>query len=178
MDMGSEIIKTKDRVEDAYKTLERNITWINHADNKASILLAVVAILFGSTLFLNNIMTFISDETNPIYIRSVVSLTAIAYGLVSLLSIIYLFQVVKSRITNDLSKSLLFFGDIANMTVDELKSSFKMLTTDELLDKILDQVFTTSQIANAKFKHLNVTYVLLTVGIILSIILSVFINIF
>jgi len=176
--MGSEIIKTIDRVEDAYKTLERNIAWINHADNKASILLAVVAVLFGSTLFFNNITTFIIDDTNYLYIRMVVALTAIAYGLVSLLSIIFLFLVVKSRINNDLKKSLLFFGDIVNMTVEEFKAGFKTLTTDELLDKILEQVFVTSQIASTKFKHLNVTYVLVTMGIILAIILSSLISVF
>lgn len=178
MGMGSEIIKTKDRVEDAYKTLERNIAWINHADNKASILLAVVAILFGSTLFLNEITSFIVNQNNQIYIRIIVSLTAITYGLVILLSIVYLFLVIKARVNNDLVKSHLFFGDIANMSIEELKSRYKKMTTEDLLDSVLEQVFMTSQIANIKFKYLNVTYILLTVGILLAIFLSVFINLF
>ena len=56
--------------EDLYKILDRNIVWINHADQKAAIIFAAISFLFAGSVMLNDVEIFISGFSQYNFLES------------------------------------------------------------------------------------------------------------
>src|SRR5690554_5168752 len=69
---------TEYKKEDALTTIDRNIIWINSADNKSSILLGVYSFILGGSIFLfdTSIIQQINDE-RLIWLRLILALAGL-----------------------------------------------------------------------------------------------------
>jgi len=157
--------------EDAYKTLERNISWINSADSKASIMIGVIGFIFGGS----------SSILNPSRIQSLLDantfwplLLGIVIGVLVLVSlgsflatIVFLVLVLVGRTTPPTDrpkKNFLFFNDISKSNYPEFASMTSKLTKDEFFDDLNSQIHITSKIATKKYWFLSKAYWLMAVS--------------
>lgn len=151
--------------EDAYKTLDRNISWINSADNKASIMIGVISIIFGGS----------STILNPSRIQSLLDantfwslllgafigflvLVSLGFFLATILSLVLVLVARTTPPDNRPTKNFLFFNDISKLSFLEFESLTSMLTKDEFFDDLNSQIHITSTIATKKYKFLCKAY--------------------
>jgi hypothetical protein len=149
--------------EDAYKSLDNVNHWIEAADNKASILFALVALFIGLTSgFFEKLPLVFNILSRPdiVLLGGVALLLILAYLYLGGYSIFFLMKVLMARLkktdfTNIDEKNVLFFGDIAKLDGTEYINTIKRMSDDEYLNHILNQVVIISKIASVKMKNFN-----------------------
>jgi hypothetical protein len=175
--MPTSIKKTREdwKLDEIYKSLDRNMHWISHADNKASILIAVISIIYAGNVFLNEITSVINSTNNPV-MGLLISSLSLVYGFTFLGSIIFLILVLVSRVKNSDVQSLVFFENIKRNSLEEFKKSYLELKEEDLHNQLLNQVYITSQIASRKHGFLNIGYICIILSFSALILLSVILH--
>lgn len=156
--------------EDAYQTLELINFWISNIDTKTSFALAYVAVLMGFA-FAHGTPTVFKEimDTCPPAMASIFKLILVLalYG-ASMGATIHLFLAVIARVKNDSGKtSLLFFGAISEMSLNDYKSKILNMDDKDITKDLLEQVHTNSKICTRKIKRYNSGIVCLIIATVI-----------
>ena len=135
-------------------------SWINNVDAKTSFALAYVAVLIGF-VFVNGSPSIFEDIqsvgidkiTACMIIKAIIVI--LLYG-TSFLSIIFMLFAIKARTDNKSGKrSVMFFGTIAGMELNDFKSKTLNMGEKDLTKDLLEQIHTNSTICTKKMKFYN-----------------------
>ncbi|QQK80440.1 hypothetical protein HUG20_11415 [Salicibibacter cibi] len=152
------------KIHDAYKNLDRVNYWIQNVDTKSSYLLVFFGIIL--TIFLTS--GFASTSLMVIHevFRNVNSVGQIIFLFIVIVTFLYfafcsykgLKNVLRSLVAstkNRLDRSLLYFGDISSLSIDEFHKEVANLDDERLLKDIHSQTHIASLICQKKFKYYN-----------------------
>ncbi|MCR3906945.1 MAG: DUF5706 domain-containing protein [Tenericutes bacterium] len=163
--------------EYAFWTIERNISWINSADNKAAILLAFLSFLFGGSIFITDMAKIqemlTAGNTNETLLAVGIIISALFLALSLIITPVLLILVIFSRtksINRKTLKNVLFFNDISKDSYEEFYNIVKLISEDEILEDLVSQVYITSSIAHKKYHLLNLGYIAFITSIFLVLI--------
>ncbi len=167
---------TEYKKEDALTTIDRNIIWINSADNKSSILLGVYSFILGGSIFLfdTSIIQQINDE-RLIWLRLILALAGLTMSFAILVIPVLLILAILTKTKEKQKKSnknITFFEDIASKSYDEFKATVKNIDESEIYDDLISHVYMTSKIASRKYRLLKSSYTLLALFFLAAIIYS------
>lgn len=126
---------------------------ISFFDNKASILLSVVGIIFALTLSFLDVFHsefFLGKDTT---FRNFYILLFICYILITLTLIIFLILVILPRKHNRKEKYPNYYLDIKDLSKQDLKDAIKRYSEDD--DMILEQIKINAEICMKKHKCLK-----------------------
>lgn len=145
-----------DKISQTEQNLQRKLDWISRADTRigftASVAVAMLGVLATASAAL--------EEWSWYFVL----IFGAAFGLLfASLILIYLSQYPKMRSSNS---SLIYFGTIAKLKVDEFKRRVRAETEDEYLDDLLFQTHTNAQILDLKFKYLKGALILIFISIL------------
>lgn len=134
--------------EELWKIYERNCDWIKFSDTKAGILLTIYGI----------IITIIYSNSSDLYLvlnqSKILVFTSTVVGITSIISVSFSFLCINPRLKNTNIKSNIFFGTITKNHLN-LKSFKESLKKHKLKEDLQEQVYTTSKIADKKFKNIT-----------------------
>ena len=167
--MNENLISAK---EDAKQNLNNIQDWIKAADTKFSILLGVVAVLFGLTTVIFKSLPYIANNEFSATVFFV-ALFTVLYILSTVTTLLICLIGLFSRLKPN-QDSCLYFGCIANKNLSVFKQSILSQTEEEKLDDLLNQIHINSIIANKKMKLFNyaiVSAIILLVSTMLSLIM-------
>ena len=131
---------------------------ISSFDNKASILLSVVGIIFGLTLSFLDVFHAEFFEQQSSCFRNWYSTLFILYVLVTIVLIIFLILVIFPRKNKNGLKSPDYYLDINSLTKEELNEAIKK--NNENNGMILDQIKNNSKICSTKHFWLKSSIIL------------------
>ncbi len=170
---------------DAINILDRTIGFINTCDNKASIILGVVGVVFaivftsdGVVLIRDLILSAIelNNLLSVLYLCLLVaSMLFLVFGVLQLITVL-IARIEATAIKEDLCKdySVIFFGDIIKKyTFKKYCEKMTSLTNKALLDDILREIYINAAICNLKFKKYNRGVIFSLSGLIGQIILCI-----
>lgn len=160
--------------EDAYQTLELINNWINNVDTKASFALAFIGIMLGFCFTGDLPAAFISfqkaqNKTIDLWIEVIAVVILITFGVITstvLLSVL----IAKAKNTSG-KKSVMFFGTIAEISLNDYKSKTMNMSETDLTKDLLEQVHTNSIICTQKFKRYNTGMVMMIIFFIAEILM-------
>ena len=160
---------TKDDLE---KNLDRVHEWIKAADQKVSIFLAfqgvVIVILmpYIQDLF-SKYQSVCSVYRMPLVLGSVVLMS---YGLLkSAMALI-------PRLKNHIKKSLIYFGDISAMKIEDFKKDLENMSEADYKQQLIEQIHVSSRIAAVKHKQFKDSVLLFILGLGLFILIYLVLN--
>lgn len=171
--------------EEKFKDLERIDSWINNADNKISYLFAflgiVATIIFTSDSVIQEIKTCFGNllKLNEKDIVNILSLIVIILVIGLLIFIVkciyYLLKAItaKANISNMNNGSVLFFGAIANNTIEEFKDKIKNKSEEEVEEDIVEQIFINSKICDEKINNYNKAIKSLKISLIILLVIII-----
>jgi hypothetical protein len=141
------------------ETLKRTIDWVMFADTKAAAIGAILGIYIGVSkdivvpAFLNVVNGFYG---RPMPVHRAVWSAAVVYALVYAFgrTLWFVAKTIRARTTNN-SASLIYFGHISSMTLQDFQHQFKAASENDLDKTLVDQVYANSEIASKKFKYIN-----------------------
>lgn len=141
--------------EDSFKTLEIINGWIGSIDTKASFLLAYVAVVMGFVVSKGVPNVFREPVPSPMTACYVLGLVLVSLLYIALvITVILLMGVITARIKHETNgMSMLFFGDIAKLSLNDYKEKILNRTEEELIKDILEQVHTNSKICLKKAEY-------------------------
>ncbi len=177
--MQTKIEKSSYSKDDALQTLNRNITWINSADSKSSILMAVIGFLYSGSFLLVDQSKLTNIIQNGLWYEKLsaffLSLSAIVMGVSFIITVLFLILVLLTRtksVVDKPGKNFFYFGDISNKSYLDFKELVKGVKTSEILEDLISQVYNTSVIASIKYNYLRKSYRSLIVTLISTLIYS------
>lgn len=167
----SELYKTfkerSDERHDLENILNRVHEWIRSADQKISIFLAfegIVVTLLAPSLF--DWVQLALLECRPFSL--LLLCTGIGFIFYSLYKMI--FQALMPRVAHNLlTRSILFFGDIASYELHEYQERLKQINDDDLKADFVSQIHTSSVIATLKHGKFKESVTIASIGIVLII---------
>lgn len=138
--------------EDAFKTLELVNSWIGSMDTKSSFLLAYLAVVMGFIVSNGLPDIFKTPKPNPLTALYILGISCVVVLYLSLIvAVVLLLGTLTARTINDSkNKSMLFFGEIAKLSLNDYKSKILNRTEDELIKDLLEQIHTNSRICVKK----------------------------
>ncbi len=146
--------------DDAERLLVDIHNQIQHADNKASVLLAFLGIIVGLTL--NAFLALKQvDFTNEIAVSVFVVIFFIFYLLSLIASLIFEIIVLTARYDiskfrqHGIEKQVFYFGYIGKIGYKKFKADLENLSEEDILQEINSQIVVNSYIANKKYKFFN-----------------------
>lgn len=173
--------------ESAIEVLERTISFINNCDNKASIFLGILGVIFSvilsgdisfdiyNYLFNDSILTF-CDFLYYIFLFG--AIVVFLFGVGNLISVLYAKVKINcdDKIFKDINQNTLIFFDhiYKNNTYKQFKKRFVNMNDDDYLNDILSEIYFNSMIASEKYKKYNTGVKYIISGFILFIILLFF----
>lgn len=171
-DISSEYFDLEKRIEIATQILDRNIKFINTCDNKTSIILASIGVLF-TIIFTNIKFSTILNCIYQICLKSI--LLGIAYiiflagsVIVLIIGLGYFVSVLHARLKGGNEKSPIFFSGIyKHGTYNKYRQAFVTLNKHEYLDELIDQIFVNAKIAQIKYTKYNKGLKFAVIGFVL-----------
>lgn len=135
------MVDIKQRLAAAQWVLERNIAWISSADVKAAVVVSLDIGMLGGLAAAFGLPN--SNKTDWAYVLLIITLIFLSISLTQIA------VSVKPR-TNGPTKSLVFFGRIKELPLDEFIKKFAAATDVELLEDWLAQIHRNAEIAARK----------------------------
>lgn len=158
----------------ATQTLERNIGFINNCDNKASIILSVVGVLFAILLtndgvkniegIFRQILLWGNFFTYALIILFIVSVLTIIVGLILLGTVLIGRTSEKAKGMPKTSSNIFFNGINECKSSLEYQNDFKSMDRGRVLDELLSQIYINADIASQKYKRFNLGYKITIIG--------------
>ena len=164
--------------EDAFNVLDRIIGFVNNCDNKASIMLgifgAIIAIIcttdgMSEIARIFHVVTINKSFCSIIYlILWFSSLLVLSFGLYNFISALRAKldcgDMKSSKLDID---SKIYFGGISkNKSYEQYLLKLRGLTSDDLLNDIISQIYINATICDKKFKCYNLGLMLSIIGLI------------
>lgn len=158
--------------EDFNAVLDRVNNWINNADTKTSILIAVITLIFGiSFQFLEKAITRYMQIGN-IYIKQLFFSLWLLLFVVLIIALVRAFLILVPRLGNEKDElSFSYFCHIAILPEKEYLKKMRKLTKNEISNDLIKQICINSKIANTKFKGLRQLTLMLAFCLTLIIVL-------
>lgn len=160
--------------EEISNRMDRVIGWINNCDQKASILIAFIGIVFPllfSSEFMDDIYkklinSIILYQKKGIGEFSCANTFAIIFLLLTIVLISYSLYLLLQTLTASLSKkefkscgkkeeSTLFFGDISEYSFKEFKQKMHKQSKKSIIDDYTSQLYIDAKICSKKFEYYN-----------------------
>lgn len=164
--------------EDAYRTLELTNSWVNNVDTKISFALALVGVLsaFIFTVGLPRAIQNVVNKGNWASLTggdviAVLFVTLLYFACLSSIICLLLGMIARTKANGD---SLFFFGTISAKKFEDYKKKLKHLEEEHILDDLIEQIHTNSQICKKKMSYYNKGIRLLLVTVTLWFICMVF----
>lgn len=153
------------RLDASYRNLDRAISWITNADNKALVVLAFQgAILAGLAAFGESLRSTIEHQRAPCLPLSI--LLVLACFLFSFCVSLWqsfrtLFPDITPRDAHEAARSPFFFGTISHMSLGEFSQRIRSLDDNSIEEELIKQTHVVSKIAARKFRNLKSAFVFL-----------------
>lgn len=141
----------ENKISHAENNLQRKLDWISRHDTRIGFATGVSIGMLGI------LATACASITNWCVLSYIIFGLSGALLFASLI-VIYFSQYPKTKSKND---SLLFFGTIAILKLEEFKKRFKQMNEEEYLDDLLSQIHVNAEILNKKFLNLKASLILL-----------------
>lgn len=165
-------IDDTERLRQLENDLDRIQIWVRNCDQKSSILLATIGVLFGLVFSTESISKlkrmchiFYSSNEHGCWqiIGFIVLLILFILTLLSvILTISYLLMAIKSRTDPTKiikgyrqNKSKTFFRDISSISFDTFKNERISSTNEERIEELISQLYINSRICSIKFDKYN-----------------------
>lgn len=142
---------------------------ITRADTKAGLVIAADSVFSTGALFQarHGAILLLFDNTAPWSVRLVGAFMILMFGALFLSMMYGLLAARPSlRVRGD-SDSLLFFSRIARFSHPEFRDAFSKLTLADFHSSLMNEVYTTAQIANEKFVRIRRSIDFLIVAVVL-----------
>lgn len=174
--------------QDAERLLSEINGWIHHADNKASILIAFLALLVGLTTNIYKALEIVGDNlissTDQVKTAFLIIILSL-YFCCMLLTIIFLALVLVARKSVSAykrsqeiaNKSFLFYKDIVAIGYKEFKKVVNQVDEEDIIDELNKQIVINSYIAKRKYYFFNCALISSLILLICTIFLLILINI-
>ena len=144
---------------------------IKSSEIKAGLILSFYGILFN--FIYKNIDSVLVKASDNFFLYILIGLWIIF----TVASVFFSIRCFMPRIEGKFEKNMFFFGDVISKfgSIKDFSSSFYeiSLNKEELFDQLGQQIFVNSKIAAAKFKNVNRSVILLTLGLILLFIIAI-----
>lgn len=127
------------------RTLDRQLHWIGAADGKIAPVLAIDTAMLG-------VISALAPQPDawPLWLAAVVALTLSLLGV----SVVQLFRAGFPQ-TDGPTKSLVYFGGIANHTEEQFRAAILSVSDDAYAVDLAAQCYRNAEIAGAKFTHVR-----------------------
>lgn len=162
------------QIEVATQTLERNIGFVTNCDNKTSIVLAIIGVLFTIILTndgLNTIYNLINTCVEKKNFCSILYLIFFASSILVMIRGLYnLCSVLIAKTEKNIAgavgeNSRIFFAGInRHGNYKTYKEKFCKMSQQELLDELIAQIYINADIATCKYSKYNTGLKLTLVG--------------
>lgn len=139
----------RNRIELTELNLQRKLDWISRSDTRIAFTASIAVAMLG---VLASASALITKWENHYYL---VFALAFLFLFGSLL-FVYFSQFPKTKSVNS---SLIYFGTIANLKVDDFNKKVRATTEDEYLDDLLSQTHRNAEILRWKFNHLRTSLI-------------------
>ncbi len=163
-----------------YSTETHNqiIGWTGNCDTKASIILAFIGVLVsiaftseyllsGIEIEIKNIILYWIDNVGSFcFLSTLMFLSLIGFIVYIALCCYYAITSLKANV-NCPNNSIIFFGKIAELSIDDYTGKVKSITDEEFEYDKLIQIHTCAMICNDKFKSYNKSIKYLCMGLLL-----------
>lgn len=163
--------------EDATYTLDSVNEWIENCDTKTAIIMGIYGVIITiilSTDWLKEMIAILETVVSNMSFWNILYLSFFTIAiLVIVLGMLKFILVLIPKITNTNSKtSNLFWGDISkNKTFKKYKNAINNLSEDDVIDDILQQVYTNSKICTLKFNNYKIGIIFSSIGIVMLMVL-------
>lgn len=148
-----------DRIE---KSLQRQLEWIKTADSKVAPLYTINVAMLGLLATLIKVTTEWNCIKYSLIFSTIIFLS---------ISLIFLTRTLFPRLSGP-HGSLIFFGEIAKLDIEEFSEKISDQTDDEYSNDLINQVHRNSQIATEKYqavKHAFISTLIATPSWLISI---------
>lgn len=144
------------RVEAHEANLGRVNGWTVNADTKAAAVVAFNAGLAGTLASKSDAIRQIFHESSPV-LAWVIGATLTLFAVMTLIAGLYAYHALfpRTKRRNDLAASLLFFGSVAERSLEDFRSESVSLTPTKLEEQLIEQIHTNSTIAARKFSSVR-----------------------
>jgi len=162
-------LKLERGVQTLYRITEnRHMDLSNKAHDKASLLISVNSIIMS--IVLSVLVTKLEENT---YLLIPTALLVITSAVTIVISIISTRPRIIGRVQSaNEEKNLLFYGDFANLSVNDYKKAMRDLYTNpvDLYDSLSRDIHYQGVVLKWKFKYINIAYIIFMYGFIATII--------
>ncbi|MEC4112633.1 Pycsar system effector family protein [Myroides pelagicus] len=171
--------ETNRTIDTLFRTTLRNHTQLSAiADRKANILLSVNAIIIS--ICLSTLIPKLDSPSNahliyPTFILLMFSVATVIFAILSTRPKITSGKFTKEQVTKR-QVNLLFFGTFHQMPYQEYEDTLMtiMKDNDYLYHALTKDLYSLGVVLNKKYKLLNITYTVFTIGILASVIAFVY----
>ncbi len=143
-----------EKIESYWRIYQEINEWVKYSDAKAGILVTIYGVLY--TIIFTNPYTLNTYFSSSIEII----LLSILFGIFSIISMFYAFRCLNPRLKSEKSKSVIFFGYIAQIKhyKDYMEYSEKVFNDNRnTIEHLTEQIHVNSQIAWKKFSNITVS---------------------
>lgn len=177
---------TKDKIRYLESNFERVNSWVLNCDQKASVLLATIGIIFAVFFSTDKVADklFIvvpaikkaceNNDCFHFFLWIAFALLIFVTFLLVFCSIFFLLLTLKSSIKFEKYKDAVngktpfsFFGSVAGMNYSHYKSVMTQVSDSDIIEELLSQTYINSKICNRKFENFNKGNVLFRVALAL-----------
>jgi hypothetical protein len=148
---------TKEKIELLFKKISRYDFYINSTNAKASIIIAWNGIIIGTILL--KYTSIIALYLMSVWAYYAANVLLIIMAAASIVSIAFVFKVINPFLSSgskDISsKSLMFFGDVAEMSLNEYTKKESDLSYEEALSDTMGQAHILATGLNNKMKNMQ-----------------------
>lgn len=171
---NKQFVKPKEKLEMLFKIISRYDFYINSANSKASIIIAWNGIIIGSVLLKYNSIIALYCKPEWAYYVSNIFLAGLAVS--GIFSIFFVFKVVTPFLSSSDSKkgsprSLIFFGDVSEITHEEYARRASVLTYEEALSDSALQAHILATGLSRKMKDMQKSIRAVNCGLLIIILL-------
>ena len=162
-------VKLERGVQTLYRITEnRHMDLSGKAHDKASLLISVNSIIMS--IVLSVLVTKLEENTYLLIPTSMLVITSAVTIVISIISTRP--RIIGRKQSANEEKNILFYGDFANLSVNEFKKAMKDVYTNpgELYDSLSRDIYYQGVILKWKFKHINIAYDIFMYGFISTII--------
>jgi len=156
-DEKHEDISYRDKIDFLNKKMSRFDFYINTTNTKASVIMAWNGIIIGTILLKYDIIMSLYPCVT--LMNHIASIILIVIGVLSITSVAFAFQVIFPFLTSsaraDNSKSLFFFGDVGNMTIEEYERAESNTSYKKIFSDAVGQYHILAVGLRDKMKHMR-----------------------
>ncbi|MEW6616610.1 MAG: Pycsar system effector family protein [Thermodesulfobacteriota bacterium] len=164
---------TKEKIDLLFKKISRYDFYINSTNGKTSIIIAWNGIIIGTILL--KYTSIIALYLMSVWAYYAANVLLIIMAATSIVSIAFVFKVINPFLSSGFKgisyKSLMFFGDVAEMSLNEYTKKESDLSYEEALSDAMGQAHILATGVNNKMKNMQQSIRAINLGLLALLIL-------